>query len=185
MRRPPWDVACARSNRLRFRAANLRALELPRRKAAMVQMVATDFRPPVELVQHLSERLPLGRGVVSKFEFKLCFAARHWITTYRTRRPCAPAAERAARLARWQSAAKNRFAGFLSEDWLIRHCDPPRMTNTNTIRRIMRHLCLLSGITQELFRNRFARPVGRIVRSARSRSWRAISIASASVSTNF
>jgi hypothetical protein len=101
--------------------SHLGALELPRHEAAMVQMVPTDLRIRVESLQRISERLALGRWADSKFELELHLAARDRIATYRARRACAWAAERAVRFGRWESAALDRFAGFLSEDCLAGH----------------------------------------------------------------
>src|SRR5215471_15185345 len=91
------------------------ALEFPRREAAMVHMATTDQRTHVR------------RTASSKFKLERHLAAPHWIATYRTRRARAMAAERAGRFVRWQSAATDRFAGFLSEDRLVGHGSPPRM----------------------------------------------------------
>src|SRR5262249_24815966 len=72
-------------------------------------------------------RSRVRRKASSKFKLVVHLAAPHWIATYRTRRACAVAVERAARFGYWQSAAQDRFAGFLSEDWLVGHGSPPRM----------------------------------------------------------
>src|SRR5262252_8921366 len=67
------------------------------------------------------------RRASSKFKLVVHLAAPHWIATYRTRRACAVAVNRAARFGCWQSAAQDRFANFRSEDWLVGHGSPPRM----------------------------------------------------------
>src|SRR5499427_9752633 len=67
------------------------------------------------------------RRASSKFKLVVHLAAPHGIATYRTRRACAVAVDRAARFGCWQSAAQDRFAGFLSQDWLVGHGSPPRM----------------------------------------------------------
>src|SRR5215831_703804 len=81
----------------------------------MVQMAATDLRTRVR------------RRASSKFKLVVHLAAPHRIATHRTCRACAVAVERAARFGYWQSAAQDRFAGCLSEDWLVGHGSPPRM----------------------------------------------------------
>src|SRR5262249_46841992 len=91
----------------------LSALEFPRREAEMVQMAATDLRTRVR------------RRASSKFKFVVHLAAPHRIATHPTCRACAVAVERAARFGYWQSAAQDRFAGCLSEDWLVGHGSPP------------------------------------------------------------
>jgi len=101
-----------------LRRSHVGALELPRHEAMRVEMAVPDLRCPVE---SLDQRLLIWRGGSSKFEFELHLANRHWITTYGARRPCAPEAEYAARLGYWQSAALDRFAGFLPDDWLVGH----------------------------------------------------------------
>src|SRR5215470_3187241 len=93
----------------------------------MVQMAATDVRPHAESLQRISERLPVRPRASSKFKLELHLGAPHWIATYRTRRACARAAERAVWFGCGQSAAQDRFAGFLSQDWLVGHGSPPRM----------------------------------------------------------
>src|SRR5262249_11399165 len=65
------------------------------------------------------------RRASSKFKLVVHLAAPHWVATYRTRRACAVAVDRAARFGCWQSAAQDRFAGFLSEDWLVGHGSLP------------------------------------------------------------
>src|SRR5262249_30728585 len=81
----------------------------------------------LESLQRISERRPLRRMASSKFKLVFQIAAPHWIATYRTGRACAVAVDRAARSGCWQSAAQDRFAGFLSEDWLVEHSSPPGM----------------------------------------------------------
>jgi hypothetical protein len=83
------------------------ALEIPRREAVRVQVVAADLRLPL--------------GPTSEFELELHFTARHQVATCRTRLSHAPVAEHAARSGRWQSATQDCFARFISEDWIVGH----------------------------------------------------------------
>ena len=75
------------------------ALEVPRREATRVQVVAADLRPPL--------------GPTLEYELELHFTARHQVATCRTRLSHAQAAEYAARSGRWQSTVQDCFASFL------------------------------------------------------------------------
>ena len=101
-----WDEASTRLGRLAALGRSyLDALEVPRREATRVQVVAADLRPPF--------------GPTLEYELELHFTARHEVATCRTRLSHAQAAEHAARSGRWRSAVQYRFAGFLSQDWLV------------------------------------------------------------------
>src|SRR5262249_999736 len=121
------DADCARARRCEAtmnQLARLGSFKLPSGEAAMVQMAGTDVRPLIESLQCISERLPLGPRAVSKFELELHLAARDRIATYRARHPCTPVAVRTARLGRWQLPARDRFAGFATNDRLVQHGGP-------------------------------------------------------------
>src|SRR5262245_26221633 len=104
----------------------------------MVQMVATDLRIRVESLQRISERLALGRRAGSKFDLELHLALRDRIATYRACRAGARAGEHTTRSRRWQSAAQDRFAGFLAEDCLVGHRSLPQKALPVHAQRVVR-----------------------------------------------
>src|SRR5262249_60754486 len=100
------------------RAPELDALEIPRGEATIVQMADWNLRHLAEPLERIPERLLVGRCAEAKFELEFHLPERDRIATHDTRRARAGAAQSAARHSRWQSAATDRFAGFLSEHWV-------------------------------------------------------------------
>ena len=153
-----------------------------------MQMVALDLRYPVASFR---ERIRLCRRS-SIFKLECHLITRQSIATHRTRGPCGQTAQHAVWRNRWHSAAMDRCAGPLSESWVVGHEQLPRIGLASTHsawcppKRIPmegERYCLTSDAIAGLGWNSYSFGFGLIVRSAHSRSCRAISMGSAVVTS--
>ena len=171
----------------------LQALELPRCEATIVQMVAPDLWSRAESSQHTPQRQPLRRRGSSKFKLELHLAGCYPNPADRTTLASARAGAHAIRLGRRQLAALYRCSSFVSEEWLVERGSGPRMALPVHAHYVAPAMRTSDGrraempsppmLSQGPLRAQFRFDLGLMVRSAPSRSCRAISTGSASIST--
>ena len=159
----------------------------------MVQMVALDLRSRAESPQHTPQRPPLGRPGRSKFKLEAHLAESDPTLAYRTTLVSAAAGGNAMRLGRRQSAALDSCSSFVSEERLVERGSGPRMALPVHAHYVAPAMRTSDGrraempsppmLSQGPLRAQFRFDLGLMVRSAPSRSCRAISTGSASIST--